>query len=213
MSEIINEIFLLNGLSDNEKTEIISLFNESTIFKKGEVIYSANTYKNAIGYVISGTAEALSGNSDGVFMKNFTKGSVFGVAAIFTDNDDYISRIIAKTDVEILFIKEDVLKYIFNKYPKTSLNYISFLTEKVRFLNNKLNLLSCQSAEETVYSYLSNISDSEGNAKIPVSMTLLSKMLGIGRATLYRCFDSLENERKIIRENNSIKVIKNEKNS
>ena len=109
--------------------------------------------------------------------------------------------------------EEEILKYIFEKYPKTSLNYITFLTEKVRFLNKKLNLLSCQSAEETVYSYLSNISDSEGDAKIPVSMTLLSKMLGLGRATLYRCFDALEKEGKITRENNSIKVIKNEKNS
>ena len=44
-------------------------------------------------------------------------------------------------------------------------------------------------------------------------MTLLAKTLGLGRATLYRSLDNLERDGIILRENNNIKVIKNEKNS
>lgn len=207
MSEIINYLFLLKGLSDLEKTKIISRFESPTSFKKGDIIYSADAFPCALGFVISGKAAAVTNNSDGIYMKSFTAGSVFGAAAIFGNDDSYISTVVANTDMEILFISENTLKEIFTENPKTALNYITFLSDKVRFLNKKLNMISCVSAEDTVYNYLCSIKDSENNAEIPVSMTLLSKMLGLGRATLYRSFDALENSGKIKRENNIIKVI------
>lgn len=140
-------------------------------------------------------------------MKEFNKGSVFGVAAIFGNEEPYISTIIAKTDMKILFISEELLREIFLTSPITAVNYISFLSHRVRFLNKKLNIISCSSAEDTVYKYLCGIKDSKNIVKIPVNMTLLSKMLGIGRATLYRSFDTLEQNGRITRENNIIKVI------
>jgi predicted transcriptional regulator len=81
----------------------------------------------------------------------------------------------------------------------------------VRFLNKKLSVLSCSNAEDTVLKYLSSVTDGENYALIPKNMTLLSKMLGIGRATLYRTLDNLETSGRILRENNKIKVINNEK--
>ena len=105
------------------------------------------------------------------------------------------------------------MKNLFLKYPQVSINYIEFLTEKVRFLNKKLSIISCNDADDTLYKYLCGICDSNGIASLPFSMTLLAKSLGLGRATLYRCLDSLEKDGIILRGNNTIKVIKNEKNS
>ena len=94
----------------------------------------------------------------------------------------------------------------------TLLNIIGNLDTKtdgeIRFLNNKLSVISCPDAEDTVLKYLSSSSDSDGYAVIPVSMTMLAKMLGLGRASLYRSLDALEQSGNIIRENNKIKVIK-----
>ena len=59
--------------------------------------------------------------------------------------------------------------------------------------------------------YLASAADKDGCASIPKSMTMLSRMLGLGRASLYRSLDSLEKSGHIIRENNIIKVINNEK--
>jgi len=204
---IYNNLFLLNDLSNEENDKIISLFDKTTKFQKGEIIYSKDKFSHAIGYVIEGTAAALTNNSDGIYMKTFSSGNVFGAAAVFGNDKDYISTIIAKTDIEILFITEDTLKEIFNLVPKCGLNYITFLSEKIRFLNKKLNLISCNNAEDTVFNYLLGIKDENNIVKIPVSMTLLAKMLGLGRASLYRCLDNLEYNGKIKRENNIIKVI------
>lgn len=209
----INNLFLLKNLSHNESKNIISLFEKSVNFKKGEIIYSANIFPNALGYILKGKAEAIADNSDGVVMKSFSKGDIFGAAAIFGNDDKYISTVIAKSDMEILFISEETLNDIFLQYPITAVNYINFVSDRIRFLNKKLNIISCNSAEDAVFKYLTSIKNSDNTVKIPVNMTRLSKMLSIGRATLYRSFDNLESSGKIKRENNILKVIENEKNS
>jgi len=209
---LTENLFLFEGLSVAEKEKIIKGFSHSKFFKKDEIIYSAEHFENAIGFIVKGSAFALCDNNSDVHIKTFESGSCFGAAAVF-GGERYVSTVVAKTDIEVMFITEEQLKKIFLEYPVTSLNYIKFLSEKVRFLNKKMSLLSCQNAEDTVMKYLTSSADSDGYAQLPKSMTLLSKMLGLGRASLYRSLDTLERGGNIVRENNRIKVIKNEKNS
>lgn len=213
MKNILREIFLLNGLTDEVKQSVLKKLAKPMLFKKGTVIYSNEHFPDAIGFVISGKAVAVTNNQSGLYMQTFSKCDCFGAAAIFGNGGDYVSNITAKTDVEIVFVTENELKKLFEEFPVIAVNYITFLTQKIRFLNKKLSLISCSSSEDTLFKYLSSVTDKDGVAKIPKSMTLLAKMLGMGRATLYRALDSLEANGYIIKNNNLIKVIKNEKNS
>ena len=206
-----SSFFLFNGLTENEKEQITNEFCAPVKFKKGEIIYSNAVFNNAIGFIVRGKAFAVSNNQDETYLKAFDKNMCFGVAAVFGSAKHYISTITAATDCEILFINEQKLREIFEKFPQTAVNYITFLSDKVRFLNNKLSVVSCMSAEDTVLTYLSGACDSEGNAQVPKNMTLFAKMLGLSRATLYRVLDTLEQNGNILRENNKLKVIKNEK--
>ena len=208
---VYDSLFLLDGLSDGEKEEIIASFPAAVKFNKGETIYSELNFSRAVALVISGGAVAATNNASGVVMKKFLPGMCFGAAAVFGGSEEYVSRVTAETETEIQFISEEFLTALFKKYPQTAVNYIAFLSDRIRFLNNKLSVLSCQSAEDTVLMYLNSAADSDGYASIPKSMTMLSKMLGLGRASLYRSLDSLEKNGHIIRENNKIKVINNEK--
>ena len=209
----LNDLFLFSGLEDGDKDNIISSLSTPKNFKKGETIYSESVFPDAIGIVLKGEAFAVTNNQNRLYMNKFTVGTTFGAAAVFSESDNFVSTVTAKTDVTILFITENQLKEMFLKYPVTSLNYISFLSKKIHFLNQKVGLLSNQSAEDTVLNYLTSIADSNLTAQLPNNMTLLSKTLGISRASLYRCLDSLENNGFIIKEKNKVKVIKNEKNS
>ena len=206
-----SDFFLLCGLGETEKNQITKEFCPPVKFKKGEIIYSDTVFNNAIGFIVNGKAYAVSNNQDETYLKTFNENMCFGVAAVFGDKNQYISTITAASDCEILFITEQKLREIFKKFPQTAINYITFLSDKVRFLNNKLSVVSCMSAEDTVLTHLSRACDSEGYATIPKNMTLFAKMLGLSRATLYRVLDTLEQNGNILRENNKIKVIKNEK--
>lgn len=209
----ISQIFLLNNLPFELKTDIIKGFPKPILFKKGELIYSKEKFSNALAFVISGSAFAVSNNQNKIHLQTFCEGMCFGAGALFNNEKEYISSVFAKTNTKILFLEEEFLKNLFLNYPQVSINYIEFLTEKVRFLNKKLSIISCNDADDTLYNYLCGISNSENFAVIPTSMTILAKTLGISRASLYRALDNLIQSGKIIKKNNEIKVIKNEKNS
>lgn len=203
----MREIFLFKGLNESEFEHATAVLSSPVTFKKGEIIYSCEHFKSAIGYILKGKAVAIANNGSLLHMNTFEEGSCFGVAALFGESNQYVSSILAKRDCEIQFITEEELQKLFALYPICSINYIKFLSEKIRFLNKKLDMLSRPSGEDTVYNYLSSQRDDDGIAQIPKSMTLVAKTLGIGRATLYRSLDALESKGKILRENKIIKVI------
>lgn len=209
---VYDSLFLLDGLSAEEKENIISSLSPAVKFSKGELIYSSDSFSRALALIVSGSAVAVTNNTNRVVMKKFGPGMCFGAAAVFGDNSTYVSTVTADSETEIQFITEEKLTEFFVSCPKTAVNYITFLSDRIRFLNDRLSVLSCPSAEDTVLAYLISVSDKNGYAEIPVNMTLLSRMLGVGRASLYRSLDSLQKNGHIIRENNKIKVIKNEKN-
>lgn len=203
---VYDGLFLLDGLRENEKSEIISSLPETVKFKKGEIVYSPESFRRAIGFVKSGSVSAVTNNSQQMVMKRIYAGSCFGAAAVFGTSDTYVSTVSAAEDAEICFITEETLVSLFEKHPVTAVNYIAFLSDRIRFLNKKLSVISCSDAENTVLKYLTLSADDNGYAVIPVSMTELAKMLGLGRASLYRSLDALEKRGSIIRENNKIKV-------
>ncbi len=203
---VYDGLFLLDGLRENEKHEIISALPETVKFKKGEIVYSPESFRRAIGFVKSGSVSAVTNNSQQMVMKRICAGSCFGAAAVFGTADTYVSTVSAAEDAEICFITEETLVLLFEKHPVTAVNYIAFLSDRIRFLNKKLSVISCSDAENTVLKYLTLSADDNGYAVIPVSMTELAKMLGLGRASLYRSLDTLEKRGNIIRENNKIKV-------
>ncbi len=207
----IKKLFLFEGLNDEQIQNAVNNFTNAREFKKGEIIYSAEHFSNALCVLLSGKAVAFTNSGKRICMNNFEIGDCFGAAALFGNDKRYVSTVSAKTDIKILFITENELKNLFSKYPIIATNYIRFLTRKIRFLNKKLDVLSCATTEDTVYYYLSSVADSDGYVKIPDNMTRLAKTLGLSRASLYRSFDSLERDNVILRENNLIKVIKNEK--
>ena len=73
--------------------------------------------------------------------------------------------------------------------------------------------MSSSGTENTVFKYLTSLADKNGEILNFKNMSLVSKTLGISRASLYRALNDLEESGYIIKENNYIKVIKNEKSN
>lgn len=194
--------FLLNNLSESDKTEIIKSFGEPAVYKKGETIYSGASFENALGVLLGGRASAV---SDNVLKKNFFEGDTFGAAALFGNAKPYISEIIAKSDCVIQFVDEKKLRSLIEKYPVISVNYISFLSEKVRFLNEKISLFTCRGASMKLYRYLVDSADENNTIKI-ANMTSLARITSIGRTSLYRAMDELADSGMIERNGSTITI-------
>ncbi len=197
------QIFLFFGLSATEIATVEKVIPAPINYKRGECIYNAEQFQKALCIMLEGTAAAKSGE---VIKRRFTEGDIFGAATLFTDSTDYISNIVALSECTVQLIPEEVLKEIFSKNPETAINYIRFLTEKVRFLNKKIAQLSAPSVAEKLYSFFTCSADDNGTVTVP-SMMSLARQTGIGRTSLYRGLDELEGSGLIERKENIIRVI------
>ncbi len=198
------DTFLFFGLSQEEKTQVVKMLPPPNNYKRSQCVYNAEIYEKALGVVLEGSVAAKSGK---VIKRRFSAGDIFGAATIFTDATGYVSEIVALTDCVIQLIPEAVLKGIFAAHPETAVNYIKFLTEKVRFLNRKISQFSAPSACEKLYSFLRDSADTDGFVNV-ASMSSLAKQTGMGRTSLYRCLDELEQLKMVERNNTIIRVIK-----
>ena len=183
----IEELFLFNGLEKAQINEIISLLDAPISFDKGTEIYNGSSFTKAIGIILSGKAEAF---DEVLLKKSFVQGDIFGVAALYSDEQEYISRIVAASQCKIQFICEDMLNNIFKTYPITASNYIAFLSGRIRFLNKKIKLFTCKGVSAKLYQFLSENAD-ESNAVEISNMSRLAKMTSIGRTSLYRAVEEL----------------------
>ena len=82
--EILASTYLFKGA---EKSAFDIELSEPVDFLKGQTIYSENQFSRSIGIVLSGLAKALPLGGEGV-LSYFSEGSVFGAAAVFSDNKE-----------------------------------------------------------------------------------------------------------------------------
>ena len=143
-------------------------------------------------------------------MRLLSEHECFGVAAVFSGDTRYVSYISAKTDCTVLFIPEEVVSKAIERIPRFSRNYITFLTTRIQYLNTLVDAYSSPSVDVGLGRYIVAY---VGGRDVPfnLNMTALSKSLGIGRASLYRALDELENHGLITRENGKINVTDIEK--
>ncbi len=192
--------FLFDGISEEKYEDIIgSLAKPVKIDSLGE-LYRCGS----VGLLISGSAKVIRKNESGksVTMRTIGENEIFGVASVFGKWSENASSIIAKTPCKVIYISEEQLKCIFEENPKIALNYISFLTDRIRFLNKKIDTFTAQSSDEKLYEYLISLSDGQKCVKIDFGMAELARRLKIGRSSLYRNIEHLQKGNLIKRDKN-----------
>lgn len=178
-------------------------------YAKGEVIYDRLTFTKQMGILLSGKVVVEGGKEDKIILNVLQKGQAFGVAGLFGQREEYVSRIVAKEKTTVIFIGEELLKELFLADFTINLNYIRFLSDRICFLNDRLQSLTGQTAEQKLAGYLlqsaSKISDQE-KMILPFSIKDLALTLDVGRASVYRAFDTLEQEGVIRRTNKEVTI-------
>lgn len=170
----------------------------------GEVIYSPTQFRKAMGIVLEGRLAVLKGQD--LLLKTLDPGHCFGAAALFSPTEDYVTTIRAQTLSTLVFLPDHWLVSLFETYPQTAVAYITFLSQRIRFLNRKIDSFTAPSVRDTVLGYLLTIHQ-DGAAKIAGGYSRLANALNIGRASLYRALDNLEAEGRIRREGRRIFLI------
>lgn len=172
---------------------------EESFYQKGDIIFDENNFSKKLGILQSGKAKVRSRGVGGVTIRVLVEGSCFGVASLFNDSERYVSQIEALDGCKVLFVPQDVLRDEMTKYPQLALNFIYFLTGRIIYLNTLIDAYSSPTVESKLARYL--IAYSQGqDAPFDINMSELSRILGAGRASLYRATESFV-QRGLIRKN------------
>lgn len=215
----IKKCFLFKALTENELETLLSNETVKTVTcNDGEIMLDCENFANALFLVLHGTAAVWTKNECGreVFLRFIPEGELFGAATLFgrEEKNSFCTSVRAKKNCTALMIPAQCVTRILLDHPQTAIDYISFLSDKIRFLNSKIDSYTTDGATDRLLKYLHS-RQKNGESLDNINMSRLAKQLNVGRASLYRSLDELEKNGIIIRKNNTIIVLgeENEKNN
>jgi CRP-like cAMP-binding protein len=207
---IIRNIYLFDGLSDNDKESAIALLNlQIAEHSSGDILVSPDDFCPRLLVVLSGTLFVLRGAEGKEVLLNTLKvGDTFGAASMFGKCDAYPTFVKTKGDVRIAYTEESSLIALFSRFPTTAISHIRYLSDRIRFLNEKISKLTGRNAESKLSNY---ILDAYGKGTLHhINMSRLASSLDMGRASLYRLIQKLCDQGVISFEGGTITILQYE---
>ncbi|MCD7712610.1 MAG: Crp/Fnr family transcriptional regulator [Firmicutes bacterium] len=202
--ETVSKTFLFRGISSDEIKDLIGDINfEKIRFSKGEVIFSRENFRRSLGIILSGSVTVTKGD---LTMSVLSVSDLFGAAALFNEEETYVSTLTARKAVKVLFLSDDDVVKLIGREPRIAGSYIRYLSGRIRFLSEKVDILSEASGERRLVRFLFGCADENGVVTLGIPMTELASRLGIGRATLYRELSHLEKDGAISRDGKRIVI-------
>lgn len=197
---------MFNRLSEDEVQSVLSQLENPIILSKGDELYR----NGMLAIITNGSATVKRQNDigDSITIRTISSGELFGAASVFGSWKDGMSSVIANVVCEVLYISEDKFCEIIKQYPQISINYIEYLSGRIRFLNRKLDAFAAKSTEERLYEYLLSQSDGDGNVNLNFGMAELARRLQVGRTSIYRDLDTLQSKGLVNRNGHNFKILK-----
>ena len=200
---------LFQGMTPQQVQELAQEYGEMQSFPKGVDIYQPDSYRRAMGVLIQGRAQVLKPEGDNPLPLNLLgPGQIFGVASLFHPMDHYVTQIQSLGCV-VLFFSEEALQELFARSSDFTMRYIGFLTQRICFLNHKIDAFTAGSSlEKVARGLLSRCKEQNGDPVVScTNAAQMARSLNMGRASLYRAFDALAEWGLIRREERQIEIL------
>lgn len=185
---LVQECFLFEGCGQMELDAFLDVL-EVTAFEKDEVLCAPHRPAKALAILLSGEV-AVTGRA-GVRLNTLRAGASFGAAGLFGGEEEtYVNTLVGCAAGEYTAISVQALTALFEAIPRTAVNYITFLSGRIRFLTQKIERFTAPGACAKLALYL--LKQESRHVVMPSGCVQLARELGIGRASLYRAFSALE---------------------
>ena len=214
-SEIYSVISNNGIIGQSDPENIIRFLPDSSLsvkdFQGGDIIHSSQSPHISVGIILSGSAtvEPIRAKENAL-LRILVSNDMFGVANLYCEDQPFPSIITAKSPSRVLFIDGACFRKLIENDTGALKAYLRFMSGKIVFLNKKISTLTAGSTEKKLAVFLAE-HERDGVFPQSLSMSALAEMLNIGRASLYRAFDTLEKEGFVMRDGK--KIIIRDKNA
>ena len=180
----------------SDRQRVLRIFEEcgcrAVSFEDGDLLRSPSSTEKTAGMILSGKATVTTPNvTRSTLLRFLGTGELFGIANLFSE-EPYISVIRADKACRVFLLPEMAIRRLLEEDPAFLYQYLGFLSGRIRFLNQKIGYLTAGSAERRLALYLSSLGKSTFH--LSASISSLSELLDVGRASLYRAFDRLSED-------------------
>ncbi len=182
---------------------------ERITFSSGEEI-PFRERNSRIGILLSGKARVFSAEAEKTPLNLLMPGSLFGISSLYADEDPKTRVIAATGGAKFLFIDETNLGILL-EHAKIRTNLIAHLTNRIRFLTEKIASFTAAGAEAKLARYLLGKAGGNCLAVSVSSYASLARSLNVGRASLYRALEELERSGAIRKEGKQVHILSPEK--
>ena len=181
--------------------QLLQTYAQLQTFEKGQIIYSPGHYQHSLGIIVRG--RAVVEKECGVLLNDLGAGQCFGAAALFVRRTSMSPPCAPKRLLHPVFVDGADAPNPSAK-PGHCLQLHPLSVRKIQFLNRKIDSFTAPGAQQALLSYLRQ---QPGGKSVGLSMVKLSEMLNIGRTSLYRAVEQLEQCGKIKREGKTIQLM------
>ncbi len=168
-------------------------------FHRGETVFSQENDSRTLGMILSGNAQVKKGRAT---ISTLVQGDIFGAVTLFSDEPKPATSIVAKVECTALFFDKSTVEKLIISTPEIAVGFSAYLSNRIRFLARRIELLTAGNCESKLLSFLID-REQDGVAEIE-SCSDLARKLDVGRASLYRALDNLENAGEIKRDGKKI---------
>ncbi len=210
--EFLKKTFLFQGIEEKKLKEIFSNLGDIkakvTEFPSEEAVYTLNSKEQKVGFVIKGKCFVYNVKSGGnkILLNTILPGKSFGIIALFADSG-YPTEVIAAPGTKIFFMTKKELLFLMESNFEITINVITFLSNKISFLNDKISTFAAVNVEQKLKNHLHQLGEKEGNV-FTLNCKKTAECLGIGRASLYRAINQLCESGEIKYEDKKIYINK-----
>lgn len=202
---------LFMGISRKNLSSLLES-QERTIetFKKGDAVFSPDKFEQCMGFIIKGAVNVIKPATN-VTISTLKSGEFFGAATLYSQKETYVAKLTAVTETKILFIDKETIGVLMLREEAMSMNFITYLTDTLYYLNAKIDAFTGGTAESRLAAYLMESFGGYKTMQLRIPYTKLAVSLNIGRASLYRAFDTFIDGGIIEKDGKFIRLLSEEK--
>ncbi len=210
ISEAIAVSALFKGVSQRVIDDIIEQSNDTVFtFNRGETVIGDATFERRVGIVINGEA-ALRKSKSELNIRILSSSDVFALESIYSLRNYHPVEVVALKSCKVLFIDKAIVFRLIMSEPTFAANFNAVMSETVYYLYSSVSVYTGGSAEQKLAKFLFENFGGYKTLELKESYSELAKALDMGRASLYRAFDSLIQSGAIEKEGRNIRLLNEE---
>lgn len=206
---------LFKDLSEEDLQGILDLTTlRQETYEKDTLVVEEGEHCDTIGFVLEGTLtiQQYGRSGDALTINVFRHGDCFGAPLLFTKEAKYPFTLQTSTQSTVLFIPFDQMKELLLKSPTFNFNYLTFLSNHIFVLKNKIKILAHNDVRSRLMIYLSREIEHAGTPTFRMrhKKTEISEIIKVARPSVSRELGNMEKDGLIAIRKNQITVLKEE---